>query len=241
MKKIISFFFLVFSFLLLIRFVVAENMESSRFKIQGANVNSASGDKSSANYKISDTLGQLAAGEFSSTGYVVKAGFQYIHSIIPFRFSVSNINIPLGTLVPNTPSTASTTLTVYFGSAGQYQVTAAELGPLKTLSGNTIADTSCNGGTETCTETLAKNWTSNTAYGFGYNMSGNDIPSDFDSSNKYRPFADLTNNESPVVVMSSINVGKNRQATMTFKANVSPVQPPGSYQTIISFVATPSF
>lgn len=242
MKRVIKLLIIgywLFSFI--IGSVVAENLESPRFKIQGANVNSASGNKSSETYKISDTIGQLAAGEFSSTGYVVKAGFQYIHSIIPFRFSVSNTNISLGTLVPNTPSTASTVLTVYFGSAGQYQVTAAEIGPLKTLSGNTIPDTTCDGGIDTCSEALAKNWTSNTAYGFGFNMSGDDIPSDFDSSTKYRPFPDLNNNESPAVIMSSTNVGKNRQATLTFKANISPVQPPGSYQTIISFVATPSF
>jgi len=41
--------------------------------------------------------------------------------------------------------------------------------------------------------------------------------------------------------MSSTNVGRNRQATVTFKVNISPVQPAGSYQTIINFIATPSF
>lgn len=221
--------------------IYAVSMESPRFRIESANTSSAAGNKESSGYKLSDTIGQLAAGEFSSTGYVVKAGFQYLHSIIPFRFSISNINIALGTLVPNTPSTATTTLTVYFGGAGQYQVTAIEEGPLKTLSGNTIPDTVCDGGAETCSESVAKTWSSTTAYGFGYNMSGNDIPADFTSSTKYRPFPDRTAAESPTVVMSSVNVGKSRQATMTFKANISPVQPAGSYQTIINFVATPSF
>ncbi len=216
-------------------------MESSRFQIKGGNVNSAAGNKASEGYKLSDTIGQLAAGEFSSTGYVVKAGFQYIHSIIPFRFSVSNINIPLGTLAPNISSTATTNLTVYFGGAGQYQVTAIEEGPLKTLSANSIPDTNCDTGGDTCTESLAKSWTSSTAYGFGYNMSGDDIPADFISTSYYRPFPNRTAAESPTVIMSSVNVGKNRQSTMTFKANISPIQPAGSYQTIINFVATPSF
>lgn len=221
--------------------VFAVNMESSRFKIESANTSSAAGNKSSAGYKLSDTIGQLAAGQFSSTGYIVKAGFQYIHSIIPFRFSISNINIALGTLTPNTPSTATTTLTIYFGGAGQYQVTAIEEGALKTLSANTIPDTSCDGGAETCTESVAKTWSSTNAYGFGYNMSGNDIPADFSTSNHYRPFPDRAAAESPAVIMSSINVGKSRQSTMTFKANISPIQPAGSYQTVINFVATPSF
>ncbi|KKT48012.1 MAG: hypothetical protein UW37_C0001G0017 [Candidatus Gottesmanbacteria bacterium GW2011_GWA2_44_17] len=221
--------------------VLAVPMDSSSFKIESANVEVAGGNKSSSNYKLADTIGQLAAGQYSSDGYIVKAGFQYLHSIIPFRFSISNINIALGTLVPSTPTTATTNLTVYFGGAGQYQVTAIEEGPLKTQSGNTIPDTSCNGGGNTCNESLAKVWSSPTAYGFGYGMSGNDIPADFIDSTYYRPFPDRTVAESPATVMTSINVGKNRQSTVTFKTNISSIQPAGSYQTVINFVATPSY
>ena len=74
--------------------------------------------QTSGSYKLTTSLGQSAAGQFDSAGYTVKAGFQYLYSIIPFRFSVSNTNINLGTLLPSTPSTATTTLTVYFGAAG---------------------------------------------------------------------------------------------------------------------------
>ena len=172
---------------------------------------------------------------------MVKAGFQYIHSIIPFRFSISDINIDLGTLVPATPSTATTNLTVYFGGAGQYQVTAIEEGPLKTQSSNIIPDTSCDGGANTCNESLAKVWSSASAYGFGYGMSGNDISTDFIDGTYFRPFPDRTAAESSATIMTSINVGKNRQSTVTFKVNVSSIQPAGSYQTVINFVATPSY
>lgn len=231
------FVFFFFNF----EFVHAIPMDSSRFKIESANVEIAGGNKSSASYKLADTVGQLAAGQYSSTGYVVKAGFQYLHSIIPFRFSISNINIDLGTLVPDTPTTATTDLTVYFGGAGQYQVTAIEEGPLKTQSGNVIPDTSCDGGINTCTESTAKVWSSVAAYGFGYGASGNDVSADFIDGTYFRRFPDRTTAEQPATIMSSVNVGKNRVATVTFKANVSPVQPAGSYQTIINFVATPSF
>lgn len=241
MKRVILSIAFVVAFLILITPITAIDMESSRFKIESANTSSAAGNKASTNYKLSDTIGQVAAGEFSSTGYVVKAGFQYINSVIPFRFTISNTNISLGNLVPNTPSTATTTLTIYFGSAGQYQVTAIEQGPLKTLSGNSIPDTACDGGANTCSESSAKTWSSSSAYGFGYNMSGNDIPVDFSNSTYYRPFPDTTAAESPAIVMSSNNVGSNRQSTMTFKSNISPIQPAGNYQTIINFVATPSF
>jgi hypothetical protein len=246
MKKIIRLFFVLIilnlSFLTFnLGKVNSVPMDSSRFKIESANIEIAGGNKSSTSYNLSDTVGQLAAGQYSSTGYVVKAGFQYLHSIIPFRFSISNINIGLGILVPSTPSTATTNLTVYFGSAGQYQVTAIEEGPLKTQSSNAIPDTTCNGGGDTCSESLAKVWSSTSAYGFGYGMSGNDVPSDFINNTYFRPFPDRTAAESPATVMTSISVGKNRISTVTFKANISSIQQSGSYQTVINFVATPSF
>lgn len=240
--KILIFIFTIFIFFIIqYKQISAVNMESSRFKIESANTSIASGEKSSTNYRLSDTLGQLAAGEFYSSGYIVKAGFQYLRSITPFKFTISNTNVNLGTLIPNNPSTASITLRIDFEGAGQYQVSVAENHPLKTLSGISIPDTTCDGGNETCSESIAKNWTNNFSYGFGYNMSGNDIPPDFDSPSKFRPFPDLSASENPVIIMSSQNVGKNRQATLTFKVNISPIQPAGTYQTVINFIATPSF
>lgn len=240
-KTIFFGLFLYTSYFILDTSVFAIPMDSSRFKIESANIEIAGGNKSSDNYKLADTVGQLAAGQYSSDGYIVKAGFQYLHSIIPFRFSISDINVGFGTLLPNTPSTATTNLTVYFGSAGQYQVTAIEEGRLETQSGNAIPDTSCNGGGDTCSESLAKVWSSTSAYGFGYGMTGNDVPADFIDTTYFRPFPDRTTAEAPATVMTNVNVGKNRQSTVTFKTNISSIQPAGSYQTIINFVATPSY
>jgi hypothetical protein len=244
MKKniLVIIFFIFFTILPIFCNIDAINMESPLYKIQFGTIDIAGGKKSSANYNLSDSIGQTAAGQFASTGYIIKAGFQYLYSIVPFSFSISQTRIDFGTLVQNSPQTAQTTLTVSFGAAGSYQVTAIEEGPLRTLNQSaSIPDTNCDGGSNTCTESLAKPWTQTSAYGFGYNMSGNDIPSDFINSTYFRPFPDRTNNENPAVVMSSTNVGRNRQATVTFKVNISPVQPAGSYQTIINFIATPSF
>ncbi len=81
MKTII----IIFAFNLIFTPVVfASEMESSRYRIQMANVNSEAGKMvSTSNVNLSTTLGELAAGQFIKTGYIVKAGFQYIHSIIP--------------------------------------------------------------------------------------------------------------------------------------------------------------
>lgn len=240
MKIIIRLTIIILS-LTIVSNVKGINMESPNYRIQFGNINSASGRQKSEGYSLTDTLGQLAANKFNSDGYIIKAGFEYLHSIIPFRFAVSDTTINLGSINPNTFSTAKTNLTVSFGSSGSYQVTAQENGPLSNLSGNIIPNTLCDGVSDTCTESIAKPWTSVNHFGFGYNIAGDDISSDFQSIDYYRPFADLLANKRPVPIMSSSNVGKNRHATVTFKVNVSPDQLAGTYQTVVDFIATPGY
>lgn len=214
-----------------------ERIESPNYRIIFPNFNSGAGIPVSSSYKLNTTLGQTAPGLFSSSGYRVKAGFQYINSIIPFSFSISDIQINFGTLTPDTPTTDTSTLTVSAGGAGGYSVKASENNPL--LSGtNSIIDTLCD---TTCSETTAASWTSATKYGFGFNMSGDDIPADFTNTNYFRQFADRNNSETAKVIMSSANVGRLRTATITYKVNVGDVQPAGTYQNVIMFTAIPSY
>lgn len=245
----------------------AVNMDSEEYRIQFGTINAGGqrmNDPGNDTYNLTTSLGQAAAGQFNSDGYIVKSGFQYIYSKIPFTFSLSGTRADLGSLMPSQPSTATIDLTVSFGAAGQYVVTAGEEGQLRNFDGNPIADTLCNGSLETCYPTIAKPWTSSSAYGFGYTMAGEDIPADFISASYYRPFANLLAPAQPAIVMQGTDVTQNltptpnpthtpapaltgtprditRTASMTFKANISPLQSTGSYSTVIHFVATPSF
>lgn len=247
MKKlrivIIAFVFLstIYHLLPTISPVRAVTMISSQYQVKYANINIGGTNTGSSNYKLSQSIGQLAAGTFTSNGYVIKAGFQYWHSIIPFSFSLSSTLLNLNTLFPSTPTTATTNITVSFGSAGIYQVTAIEERPLQNAFSNTIPDTACNGGASTCTVSSAQLWDDNGQYGFGYNMTGNDIPADFVSSSYYRPFPNRAAAGTPAVVMSSTNVGRNRLSTLKVKGNVSNSQAGGFYTTVLNFVATPGY
>jgi hypothetical protein len=212
---------------------------SPNYIIQMPNLNSGAGIPYSTNYGVGTTIGQTAAGLFTSSGYYVKSGFQYIYSIIPFSFTISSISINLGHLVPQTPSTASETLTVSSAGAGGYQVVASENHPLQVLgSAKTISNTNCN---TSCTITTAGVWNLNSKYGFGFNMSGTDIPADFTDLTYFRPFADRSISQTPQVVMSSIYVGANRQSTVTYKVNIAGTQAAGVYNNIIMYTAIPSY
>lgn len=217
-----------------------ERMESDSYKIRWPNLNMTSGSKSSTNYNILDTVGQTAAGEYDSAGFKVRAGFPYIKTIIPFSFTISDLSIDFGSLVTGTFSSLTNTLTVSSGGAAGYSVTAQENQPLTLQSGAaTIPDTTCNSGS--CSETTAGVWTDTNKFGFGYNMSGNDVPAAFVDSTYYKQFADASLSEAAQVVMSSNNVGSGRTATVTYKINVSATQAAGDYENAVTFIATPAY
>lgn len=78
-------------------------IESDNYEILWPNVNVGSALPSSSIYKLGKT-----------TGHKIRAGFQYIHSTIPFSFEISSLDLSYGPL----------SFTVNPGSAGGYQLTA---------------------------------------------------------------------------------------------------------------------
>lgn len=217
----------------------AETMNSNNYTIRTGNFNITSGLKSSASYSLTDTVGQTVAEYFSSTGYHTRAGFQYLYTLYNFSFTISDTLIDFGSLTPNAFSSDSHNLVVTAPGQG-YSVTAYETTRLtKSGSSDTIPDTSCDSGP--CTETSATAWTTATNNGFGYNVSGDDKSSDFSTTNHFRPFPDLSLGENPAVVMTSIQAGKSRTATVTYKVSPNAAQAAGEYTTNIIYIATPAY
>jgi hypothetical protein len=221
----------------------AQTMSNNSYMIQMGNLNSISGEPTGSGYRLSYTAGQTGPGLYSGTNYKVRAGFQYILSIIPFRFSITNNFIDFGIVSPTSPVLRTSTLTVSNGSAFGYQVTASENHNLRdNRTGYEIPQTICNAGN--CTTTTAALWDNSLVYGFGYrcdNNSGTDCDSQFlppTYTNFYRPFAA---SPSAVAVMSSSNVSRNRQTTITYKLNISGSQAAGLYTNVINYIAAPTF
>lgn len=221
--------------------LLADDLKSPTFEIQMSTINLTGGSKSSSTYKLTDTVGQTFQGQFDSAGYVILAGFQYIHSLTPFSFKISDLSIDFGSLVPGTPSLLSNTLTVTTGSAYGYSVKAIEDHPLRMSDGvTTIPDTACDLATP-CLPTDADVWSDNTRYGFGYNMQGTDInTSDFVDNTYFRPFP-IQDVDSPMIVMSRSGIATSSAATVNYKVNISGSQAAGTYQNSIQFIAIPSF
>ena len=223
---------------------IAETMSNNLYRITWGNFNMAAGKPSNASYAVSYTAGQLAPGLYTGTNFIVKSGFQYIYSIIPFAFSINNIFIDFGTLTPANPVVRTNILSVSNQSAGGYIVTAFENHQLfAPATGQYIPDTTCDGGS--CSETAPGGWSSSLTYGFGYRCDivsvTNYCNSDFSIVSNYKQFADNSKSEIPQTVFSSHVSGRNQQAQVSYKANVSSVQANGAYSNFITYIATPTF
>ncbi|NCO12619.1 hypothetical protein GW926_03740 [Candidatus Pacearchaeota archaeon] len=242
-KKIIGLYSaLVFIFLASYP-VWADRLESDSYVVTFGNFNVTSGEKSSASYNVTDTVGQVANGPYGAYGsstYFVGGGFQYIYQIDSFAFTISDVSVELGEIIPNTHSSASHDLTITSRGAGGYIIYAYEDHPLRHTNNSTdIPDTACDAAS--CTISNAEVWTNTSIPGFGFNMTGNDVPSDFTDSTYFRPFADDESGDPMQIVMSSSNIANARTSTVTYKAGVDVTQSSGNYQTNISYVAVPGY
>lgn len=218
------------------------SVESDSYKITWPNLNSGSGTPSAGTYNLGVTVGQNAPGLYEGAStYDVRGGFQYIHSIVPFTFSISKFSVDFGSLTPLTASTDTIGLSVSIGSAGGYSIKAQENNALTSSTSSTIIDTTCD---TSCDENTADTWTQSSTYGFGFNMAGDDIPADF-SGGKYRQFASTAESEDAVEIMGNTPAGSltpgDKSATMTLKINVSGNQEAGTYENIITFIALPIY
>ncbi|TRZ48521.1 hypothetical protein D4S03_09790 [bacterium] len=222
----------------------ADELKSPAFEIQMSTINITGGRKSneSGTVNLTDTVGQTFQGQLNSAGYVILAGFQYINTLIPFSFKISDLDINFGSLVPGAPGAPQTNvLTVTTGSAFGYSVKAIEDHPLRRSDGvTTIPDTSCDLATP-CVPTNADVWADNSRYGFGYNMAGADVDTnDFVGSTYYRPFP-VQNIDDPAIVMSDTGIATSSAATVSYKVNIDGAQAAGTYQNSIQYIAIPAF
>jgi len=215
-----------------------EPLKSNSYEIQLGNFNMTSGEKSGGGYKVTDTVGQTAAGEFNSSGYNVYAGFQYLYTLTQFSFEIDDLTIDLGELVEGNFSTASHTLTVSTRSGG-YSITASSDHPLQTGGGTyDIPFTSCDSG---CTIATAAPWTSPANIGFGFSASGTNVEADFVGPTYFRPFADLSNAESPQLIASATTVVRDDEIEVTYQATIDGSTAGGEYETAVTYSAIPSY
>lgn len=242
MKSKHSFFFLCLAIALSAggSTIHAQHFTSDSYIIDWGNFNLTSGRKTSVNYRLTDTVGQNAPGFSEGDSLRIKAGFQYIYdTFTELSFTIDKLNIDFGTLVPGIGVTDTNLLTVTTPSGHGYQIMAQQNHPLWINSSNFIPNTTCD--TDDCTPTFSTPWTGSTKYGFGYNVVGLGATAYFTDSTYFRPFANFSQNQESVVIASESSPVKDRQATVTYRVLVSPLQSAGNYENYITYTLVPRY
>ncbi|MCL4354392.1 hypothetical protein M1349_02865 [Patescibacteria group bacterium] len=245
--KIPLLIFSLLCFLFYAELTFGETMSNSDYILRWGNFNMVSGKPTNASYKVSYTAGQVAPGLYTGANFKVRSGFQYIYTLYPFSFSISDLDIDFGIIDPTSPVSRTNILSVDNQTAGGYVVTGYENHQLLIpASGDLIPDTSCDNGL--CTETTSGPWVgteTSLTYGFGYRcdaITTNYCSADFNTADYYKQFADISKDETPQTIFSNTStVGKSQQAQITYKVNVSSTQKSGRYSNIITYVATGTF
>jgi len=232
MKKILPILialYLVFSIFYLAPTIHAFGSSSTNYNLEGE-FGIFGGAKGSTNYKLTDTGGGFAIGFGSSANYGTGSGFQYvIAEVRELVFIISTTSVNLGALT-GTPTSTSHTITVTTNAHDGYQVTVIEDGNLRTGGGDTITDVSdgevdAAGGDE--------------EYGLATSKSGQDITQDaVCGSAPYNASAITAAAQSVASATAPID---NDTTTLCYAAVVNGATEAGSYQHVLTYIATGTF
>ena len=178
-----------------------------------------------------DTLSPKQLKQFSEEGFIINTPKNKM-----LHFSISATVLNFNDITNERSQTNSFLLTIASLDEYGYQIISQAAQKLITVNGEEIPPTTCDSKGNTCTPQSAKEWTSQSANGWGYHMSGLDSPSDFKNEKYYRPFK----TESWEVISKQGWVDSQRTSKMTIKVKTSAEQSDGNYNASIKLIALPS-
>ncbi len=200
-------------------FAIAQVMSSTNYKIFVDTVNGGGGLGTSANYKLTDTMGEVGTTEnVTSTNYIVKAGFEAINKDQILTVNLSTSEIKLGILAPSQVNTSDETITVTTNGNG-YSTTIADDGNLRATDGadiNNVIDGAVTAGSEE----------------FGIGTSGSD--------GLYNS-ADTSISTVPKTIAQRSSSVNGSVVTVTFKASVVSTTAYDDYSNVVTFSTTGNF
>lgn len=200
-------------------FALAQVMSSANYKIFIDSINGGGSLGTSANYQLTDTVGEAGIGEdLSSTNYRGKVGFEAIGADQILTVTFSKSSIALGVLSPDNVISEDEVLTITTNGNG-YTTTILADGTLRATDGSDIDNVSDGAVTAGSEE-------------FGIRTAGDD--GQFNNTD--------TSITTTAKTIASRNTTVNAGAlTVTFKASVATNTAFNSYRNIVTFSTTGKF
>jgi hypothetical protein len=223
-------------------------MQSGSYRIQSDSINFGGGLASSTNFSLESTGGEVATGESSSATYKLKAGYQQMQEVF---ISLSGFSgITLGPSIPGISggfSNGSTTVTVVTDSPSGYSLSiAASQNPAMQKGSDSISDYVPGGAVPDFTFT-----TDATDAHLGFTPEGNDIVTRFRDSvgvcgtgvgdTVLSCWDGLSTTPQIVSQGSGANHPNGATTTLNFRVGVggSVFQPSGTYTATTTITALP--
>lgn len=149
-----------------------------------------------------------------------------------FRFETSHSSVSFGAVDPDTKSQESINISIMSSTQLPYQIQTYQKHPLKTTRNEYIikAPNSIS---------HAQPWTKQDIYGIGYNIKGENAPSDFKDETYFRTMPYLSKNEQPQIISKGIIDTIPASTIITFKIQFPPIQKQGTYASNIYFIIIP--
>jgi len=198
---------------------LAQVMSSANYKIFVDSINGGGELGTSANYKLTDTIGEVGVTEdTSSTNYKIKAGFEAIGPDQILTVNLSTNLVALGVLSPNNVVTADEVLTITTNGNG-YTTTIVTDGNLRASDGsdiNNVSDGTVTAGSEE----------------FGIRTSG--------TGGQYNSTDTSITTTAKTIAQRTTAISAN-SITVTFKASVTTSTAFNSYSNIVTFSTTGNF
>jgi len=231
--------------------ILAASMSSPNYKIESDSLNIGGEYQTSTNYKMEDTVGEIATGVSASDSYKLKAGYQQMQevyiSMSVFPSSVS-MTPSIGGLTGG-QSNGSTTITVITDSPSGYSLSVrANSSPALATSTYSFADY-----TPQLSETPDFNWSVlATTSEFGFTPEGNDIVQRFKDNGSTcntgsNDTADacwynFSTTDETIAQSYLPNQPSGTSTILKFRAESGNqnVQPPGDYRAIIIITTIPN-
>lgn len=228
-KIVIKLFFLSFvaSYMLHVVSVNALTLQSPRFRIEEGKIEpfqKKEPESKPFTYTLEDVFGSEKQKEFDDQGYTI-INQEKTDGKNQVIFSNSDSNLEFSDLAPSKAQTKSIQLKLNCQSDNKFTLTAIQEYLPKTLSGDILPDTSCDGADQSCSLKIAKEWKSNASFGIGYNVGGNG----------FRPFANQNLGHEQQSI-ANLDCQNNPSTNLNVKINIDKTQVNKSFESIIDLV-----
>ncbi len=226
--------FLILGIFLLLQFsrVFADEMKSPNYRLELETVEEKASEGEEIIKNEPRAIREDLYNTFQQNGYVILNNEEDQKKEIVFNLSKTSISFDTSAANSKDDVAFSVSAPDMFG----YQLhLIKKKSIMHTSTQDIIAQTECDSKQTPCSDKVAQPWKQEPIYGIGYNLQGQDIPTDFINEMYFRPFPEAEE----IILIRNNHALESRESKMVIKLNADPTQPEGTYEGVYELRMVP--